>query len=434
MRLACVVGVVLLFGCASEAVISEGVDESLSSGSQGLSANAVLDWSQFPDFRQCLAAAQLFYPAKFGTRVPQARNSWTGDCAPDGACHIWLDDIPSSAAWARIPQGSGARPSAWDLVIYPPSGTNPWGHVAVVDHVDAEGNVFVMDANYRGDERKAARPHTLPRAPYGWYHLRSLPSGSGAAASLDFDGDGCDDLWAKSSSGALALYTGDCAYGFRHENLPVGSGWGSLDAVLPTPDFDGDGCADVIARNANDGNLLLYPGTCGGSLYEGRVIGTQWQTLSALTAPGDFDGDGCADVIARAGDGRLLLFPGNCHGGFASEAVQIGAGWNGLDMVIAAGDLDGDGCGDLLARSRADGRLLKFSTDCHAHLQEAVEVGTSWGAFDALAGRDWNRDGCADVLARSPSGLLQLYPGNCGGGLKDGRVIGYGFQAFTALY
>jgi hypothetical protein len=47
--------------------------------------------------------------------------------------------------------------------------------VASVDHVDPYGNVFVMDANYNLDERKAASPHTVWRPAAGWYHLRALP-------------------------------------------------------------------------------------------------------------------------------------------------------------------------------------------------------------------------------------------------------------------
>lgn len=436
MRITCVLAVVLQLGCAGEAVVASWDDDASTSAGQRLSADAELDWSLFPDFQQCLAAAQRFYPAKFGTWLPQARSSWTGSCGPEGACHLWLDDVPSSSAWIRIPAGSGERPSAYDLLVYPPSGSNSWGHVAVIDHVDSAGNIFVMDANYNGDERKAARPHTVAKAPYGWYHLRALPkTGSPAAGgSLDFDGDGCDDLWAKTTAGSLALYTGDCASGFRRENLQVGSGWGALDLVLPTPDFDGDRCADVIARRASDGALLLYPGTCTGSLHDGKVIGTQWQGLSLLTAPGDFSGDRCADLIARAGDGRLLLFPGNCQGGFASEAVQIGSGWNSLDTLSGAGDLDRDGCGDLIARSSVDGRLLKFSTDCRANIKEAVEIGNGWDGFDTVVGRDWNRDGCADLVGRHPSGLLKLYLGNCAGEVQDGKVIGYGFQAFSGVY
>jgi len=420
---------VLLTACGPDAVVTRGFDAALEDTSAALSAPARLDWSLFPDHQQCLAAIQRFYPAKFGARVPLARGSWTGGCAPDGACHIWLDDLPDPAVWERIPYAASRRPSAWDLVVYPPSATNPYGHVASVDHVDAAGNVFVMDANFNGDERKAARPHTVARAPYGWYHLRALGSGS-RTARHDFDGDGCADLWGRTADGQLSLYSGDCGTSFRREDRRIGSGWTGLTAVSASSDFDADSCADVIAR-APDGRLLRYSGTCTGSLNDAAVIGTQWQALSLVTAVDDLNGDGCGDVVARAPDARLLLFPGNCRGGFASEAVVIGHGWGNLNALLG-GDYTGDRCGDLLAR-HADGRLLLFAGDCAAHLAEATPAGHGWAPFDALLARDWDGNGCTDVIGRLPGGALRLYRSSCRG-LDDGLDIGSGFDGFVSLH
>mgnify|MGYP001401246254 CR=1 FL=1 len=409
--------------CSPDAVIT--VDDE-GAAATALSAPARLDWSGFPDRLQCLAAIQRFYPARFNARVPLARSAWTGSCAPDGACHLWLDDLPDPSVWERISYGSGRKPGAYDLVVYPPSGTNPWGHVASVDHVDDAGNVFVMDANFNGDERRALSPHTVARAPYGWYHLRAL----GGGGTPDFDGDGCADLWGRTAGGQLSLYSGDCGAGFRREDRRIGSGWSGLDSISHVGDFDGDGCADLIARRPG-GDLLRYSGTCTGSLRDAAVIGTSWHSLSLITAAGDLNGDGCGDVIARAPDARLLLFPGNCRGGFASEAVVIGTGWSSLNALLG-GDFSGDGCGDVLAR-HGDGRLLLFAGDCAAHLSEAVPAGHGWGPFDALLARDWNADGCTDVVARLPDGTLRLYQNRCPG-LDDGAVIGAGFDAFTSLH
>jgi hypothetical protein len=145
------------------------------------------DWSLFPDYAQCLVAVQGFYPAAFGAYVPVAREAWTGDCAPEGACHIWLDDIPDGATWERIPNDGWSTPSTYDLIVFPPKPGNPYGHIASVDHVDAAGNIYVMDANYDFDDRKAAAPHTVPRAPYGWYHLRSAAAPRGCRGFNDAD-------------------------------------------------------------------------------------------------------------------------------------------------------------------------------------------------------------------------------------------------------
>lgn len=154
---------------------STRTNDAYSQGAAALESDAQADWSGFPDGVQCLVGIQLFYPNRFGAHIPSARNWDTGTCAAEGACHIWIDDIPDSSAWERIANDGTSVPSPYDVVVFPETSANPWGHIAAVDHVDESGNIFVMDDNYNSDERRAARPHTVWRAPYGWYHLRSLP-------------------------------------------------------------------------------------------------------------------------------------------------------------------------------------------------------------------------------------------------------------------
>jgi hypothetical protein len=138
-----------------------------------LTATAQGDWSKFTN-GQCLVAVQNFYPAKFGVSVPVA-GAGTGSCASAGACLIWLKNQPSSAEWERIPNGGGRMPSMYDLIVYPPTSGNPYGHIASVDHVEGT-QIFVMDSNHvpGGREKKAPQPHTINRAAYGWYHLKKL--------------------------------------------------------------------------------------------------------------------------------------------------------------------------------------------------------------------------------------------------------------------
>jgi hypothetical protein len=159
-------------GCVAEPI---GEDE----GNYGVmsdelsSSKTVGNWSKFPDGEQCLAAIQMFYPARFGTSVPLAGDKWTGSCAPHGACHIWLDRIPDPDKWERIPNDGKHLPTTYDMIVYPPHGTNPWGHIASVDHVEGK-TIYVMDDNYVAHEKKASAPHTVSVAPYGWYHLKKL--------------------------------------------------------------------------------------------------------------------------------------------------------------------------------------------------------------------------------------------------------------------
>jgi len=170
----CVAVGALSFACSSSPT------ESVGNGAAAATQDAQADWSGFPDYQQCLVGVQLFYPARFDAHVPSARNWATGSCASEGACHIWIDDIPDPDVWERIANDGSEPPSTYDLIVFPETSANPWGHIASVDHVDANGDVYVMDDNYNSDERRAWKPHTVWRAAYGWYHLRALPKDTGA--------------------------------------------------------------------------------------------------------------------------------------------------------------------------------------------------------------------------------------------------------------
>lgn len=163
----------LLSACALQS--EDGDDAAYGAGSDELtSSKTVGSWKLFPG-GECLAAVQGFYPAKFGVSLPVAGPGDYGSCASHGACKLWVDPSkrPSSSAWDRIPNDGKHVPTTYDLIVYPPIGNDPWGHIASVDHVEGK-NIFVMDSNYVGHHEKAPYPHTVSWKAYGWYHLKKL--------------------------------------------------------------------------------------------------------------------------------------------------------------------------------------------------------------------------------------------------------------------
>jgi hypothetical protein len=176
------------FGCV--APIEEDEGEYGVMNQELTSSKTVGNWSKLPDGEQCLAAMQMFYPAKFGVHLPLAGTHWTGNCAPHGACHIWLDEIPSSSEWERIPNDGKHLPTTYDLIIYPPSGSNVWGHAASVDHVEGK-TIYVMDDNYVAHETKSSHPHTVSTKAYGWYHLKKLGPAGGGSSGGSTSGGSC---------------------------------------------------------------------------------------------------------------------------------------------------------------------------------------------------------------------------------------------------
>ena len=115
----------------------------------------------------------------------------------------------------------------------------------------------------------------------------------------------------------------------------ISQGWSAYTAVLAPGDFDGDGHSDLIARTS-DGRLLLYRGNGYGGFYGATPeIGHGFGSYTALVAPGDFDGDGHPDIVGRTSSGALYGFRSNGTGGFKSGYVVISTGgWQGFSQLF----------------------------------------------------------------------------------------------------
>ncbi|MFP3599703.1 FG-GAP repeat domain-containing protein, partial [Chryseobacterium sp. SIMBA_029] len=90
----------------------------------------------------------------------------------------------------------------------------------------------------------------------------------------------------------------------------MGTGWNTLNLIVPTKDFNGDGRSDILARDTS-GVLWLYPGNGAGGLQTRVQAGTGWTAMTMVVAPGDFNGDGKSDLLARDSSGGLRLYAGN---------------------------------------------------------------------------------------------------------------------------
>ncbi len=251
-----------------------------------------------------------------------------------------------------------------------------------------------------------------------------------AGPSHDFDGDGRADVMARDTAGNLWLHPGDGAGGWQPARQ-IGTGWNVMTTILVPGDFDGDGKVDVLARDTT-GRLLLYPGDGVGGWRAPSQVGSGWNIMRSIVGPGDFNGDGRVDVLAIDPDYRMILYPGNGSGGWLSP-VQVGSGWGIMNAVVGAGDVNGDRAVDVLARG-TDGTLHLYPGNGQGGWGTRSTIGGGWGALNPIIGPgDFNGDGFVDVLARTSSGGLQLYPGNGAGGLGPATTVGSGWSAFSAI-
>ncbi len=259
------------------------------------------------------------------------------------------------------------------------------------------------------------------------------PPPSAPRYSHTFNSDQAPDVVAARTDGALVLYPGNGKGGFLSSYPQIGSGWNSRDMIRHAQDFDGDGKRDLIARNPSNGDLWLYRGNGTGGFLGQYVNGRGWNVFTQIVAPGDFNGDGNADLITVRSNGVMNLYPGNGAGGFGTSYPQIGTGWQTRDQIISVGDWDGDGRNDLVAREPANGNLWLYSGNGTGGFSGQRVIGTGWGGFTALVGPgdfDGNGAGPNDILARRSNGDLFLYPGNGTGGFGSSYPrIGTGWSS-----
>ena len=183
-------------------------------------------------------------------------------------------------------------------------------------------------------------------------------------------------------------------------------------------DVDGDGRADVCARAAAGMRCWLSDGEG----FPTRLVGPAWSNESGFDHVSywstirlrDVDGDGRADLCARTADGFA------CHlstgDGFGSAVMgpvlSDDSGWGDYDnyATIRMADLNGDGAMDLCARANAGMRCWLWDGSKHGTSVTGPELSNDadWNLpqhFRTLRLADVTGDGLADLCGRGAAGV-----------------------------
>jgi murein DD-endopeptidase MepM/ murein hydrolase activator NlpD len=386
------------------------------------SATAWVDQGPYDGLPALTCAGQAYVTDAMAFAALHAATSTDldGDGRADAVTH-------GPAGWRWSPGPPDAPGAARALPWGPAPADDPlrWARWRAAD-VDGDGLTDLCERGLTGLTCfTAASDFRDARPGPAWSDADGLGADRYAATlrAGDLNGDGRDDLCLRGPEGVrCALATAD---GFdppwAGPELSDDLSWDDVDnyGTLLLGDLDGDGGADLCAR-ANVGvRCYRYrDGAFGGSIAgpawgedEGFAAATHWSSITL----DDVDGDGRADLCARTAEGW------DCHlatdDGFgearAGPRWSDDTGWNDPSnaWTFRLGDVDGDGDLDLCARANAGVRCARWDGAAHTDRFDgpAWSDEAGWATLErarSMRLADVTGDGRADLCGRDAGGLV----------------------------
>jgi len=289
-----------------------------------------------------------------------------------------------------------------------------------------------------------------------WTSIENDFAGIALARATDATGDGLPDLLVgipysdghTYNGGAVAVISGVAAVGGGRlaegqvDALLLGTDQnGFAGTAIASADFDGDGFSDVVmgAPDANttvgaSGRVAIFAGPLSGTLRASNATASLAGTHTgdragrSLDATLDLTGDGTVDLIVGSGASSandapaaawIISDPLSSPSLDSVPALEIDALDRSRVHVVAAGDLDGDGIGDLIVGSPDTGDLESPEGAVYVHLGPftdrlhlVTDASATWAGSPGhaagtavIAERDLDGDGLVDVVVGSPGAL-----------------------------
>ncbi|MFE6199193.1 FG-GAP repeat domain-containing protein [Streptomyces sp. NPDC057833] len=119
--------------------------------------------------------------------------------------------------------------------------------------------------------------------------------------------------------------------------------------------------------------------------------------------------------------------------GARGGTVRPGRGPGGFKKIVGAGDLNGDGIGDLVAQDTSNNLYRYYGTGTgNGTFGARTKVFSSWGgSYDVVVGvGDITGDGKADLVSRDSAGTVWCNNGDGKGSFGSRAKIATGWQGY----
>jgi hypothetical protein len=248
----------------------------------------------------------------------------------------------------------------------------------------------------------------------------------------DVNGDGYGDVIAGAPYATLSTVTGE-AYVYLGGPDGVASDPSvtlkGLDGyrgefgrnVCGAGDVNGDGYGDVVVGTSRGfdkpGRAYVYLGSASGITGTQTPIRLMGSTTggddfsASLAGAGDVDGDGLGDVVIGSNDNRAYVYKGSASGISTEPMTLTGPdeSWPFFGQTVGgAGDVNGDGYADVAigAPPSQDGRVYIYTGGTSGLALSATlngpAGGSGWFGASLTGVRDVNGDGYADLIVGAP--------------------------------
>ena len=163
-------------------------------------------------------------------------------------------------------------------------------------------------------------------------------------------------------------------------------------------DFDCDGTSDILWRDSNTGEVVIWSMNPDGTRKRSDSAGAvpaDW-TIQGI---GDFNKDGRPDLLWRStttGQVVIWFMNGPTRTGSSSALSAVSAEWS----IEGVGDFDHDGVADILWRNTTTGAVVIYFMNSDGTLARSTAVANSPIRRAVQGIGDFNHDGKADVVWR----------------------------------